>query len=300
MELFWKIIGYISGPILGAAIGYFTNWLAVRMLFRPYYPKRIGKWQLPFTPGIIPRRQPALAKAIGRAVGEELLTGDDLKQALLSADTEKVIVDAVVDAVDQYQWKSIDEIASSFMSEHNVEKVKDAVSDKLSDKIVEAAEGIDFGKLLAQKGPAILKSGKFGVLSMFISDDMIASFAPSFGKQINEYVAQHGKEKLQPAIRSEIATFCTHPVNEEFDLSRISEEKLRQIVARAYRTLVGEKAGEFLKQIDISAIVETKVASMDVKSLEKLCLSVMKKELAAVVNLGAVIGLLIGILNIFL
>ena len=39
---------------------------------------------------------------------------------------------------------------------------------------------------------------------------------------------------------------------------------------------------------------------MDVKELEKLCLSVMKKELNAVVNLGAVIGFIIGILNIFI
>ena len=39
METFLLILKYISGPLVGAVIGYFTNYLAVKMLFRPYYPK---------------------------------------------------------------------------------------------------------------------------------------------------------------------------------------------------------------------------------------------------------------------
>ena len=57
---------------------------------------------------------------------------------------------------------------------------------------------------------------------------------------------------------------------------------------------------QIVDTVDISEIVEKKVLAMDVKDLEKLCLSVMKKELNAVVNLGAVIGLLLGIINIFI
>ncbi|OYO91046.1 DUF445 domain-containing protein, partial [Lachnotalea glycerini] len=42
-----------------------------------------------------------------------------------------------------------------------------------------------------------------------------------------------------------------------------------------------------------------KIEEMDVMELEELILSVMKKELGAVVNLGAVIGFILGIINIF-
>ena len=77
MDIF---LHYILPPLVGAAIGYITNWIAVKMLFRPLYPKYIGKWRLPFTPGIIPRRKDALAKAIGRAVGEELWTKEDIRE----------------------------------------------------------------------------------------------------------------------------------------------------------------------------------------------------------------------------
>ena len=43
--------------LLGSIIGYFTNSLAIKMLFRPHKAIFIGKHQLPFTPGIIPKNQ---------------------------------------------------------------------------------------------------------------------------------------------------------------------------------------------------------------------------------------------------
>ena len=63
-------------------IGYFTNYIAVKMLFRPRTEKHIFGKRVPFTPGVVPKNQPRLAKALGRTVSEQLLTGDDLKQAL--------------------------------------------------------------------------------------------------------------------------------------------------------------------------------------------------------------------------
>ena len=41
----------IAGPLIGAVIGYFTNYLAVKMLFRPRREIKIGSKTLPFTPG---------------------------------------------------------------------------------------------------------------------------------------------------------------------------------------------------------------------------------------------------------
>mgnify|MGYP003328250196 CR=1 FL=1 len=85
------IIKYASGPIIGALIGYFTNYLAVKMLFRPYYPKKIGKLRIPFTPGIIPKRKDALAHAIGNAVGENLFTKEDLYSVISNNDSEEEV-----------------------------------------------------------------------------------------------------------------------------------------------------------------------------------------------------------------
>ncbi|WP_243014441.1 DUF445 domain-containing protein, partial [Brevibacillus borstelensis] len=60
--------------IVGSAIGGITNELAIRMLFRPHRPWRIGRWQVPFTPGLIPRRRDEIAVQMGRLVQEHLLT----------------------------------------------------------------------------------------------------------------------------------------------------------------------------------------------------------------------------------
>lgn len=48
MDIF---LHYILPPLVGAAIGYITNWIAVKMLFRPLYPKYIGKWAPALYPG---------------------------------------------------------------------------------------------------------------------------------------------------------------------------------------------------------------------------------------------------------
>lgn len=46
-------------PILvGALIGYCTNYIAIKMLFRPRKPVFVFGKKLPFTPGVIPKNQP--------------------------------------------------------------------------------------------------------------------------------------------------------------------------------------------------------------------------------------------------
>ena len=88
----------LSGPIIGAVIGYFTNSIAIKMMFRPLHPVKIGNFTLPFTPGIIPKGQGRLAKAIGKTVGEQLLTEDVLTKRLLSDAMKENASAAVIDA----------------------------------------------------------------------------------------------------------------------------------------------------------------------------------------------------------
>ena len=72
----------IAGPAVGALIGYCTNYIAVKMLFYPKKEIRIGGHKLPFTPGAIPKGKPRLAKAVGTIVANDLLTEEDIKNAL--------------------------------------------------------------------------------------------------------------------------------------------------------------------------------------------------------------------------
>jgi uncharacterized membrane protein YheB (UPF0754 family) len=82
---------YIAPPVAGAVIGYFTNDIAIKMLFRPYRAIYIGKRQLPFTPGLIPRNQERLAKRISDTIMGSLLTPEELQNlARRLLETERV------------------------------------------------------------------------------------------------------------------------------------------------------------------------------------------------------------------
>ena len=64
--------------------------------------------------------------------------------------------------------------------------------------------------------------------------------------------------------------------------------------------MVSKNINDIMHQVDIATIVENKVNEMDIKDIEDLVLSVMKNELNSIVNLGALIGFLIGLINIFI
>jgi uncharacterized membrane protein YheB (UPF0754 family) len=76
-NLFWLL-----PPSLGAIIGYFTNWLAIKMLFRPYRRWRLWGIPIPFTPGLLPSRREEIAGKVGFVISEQLINQEELKRTL--------------------------------------------------------------------------------------------------------------------------------------------------------------------------------------------------------------------------
>lgn len=75
-------------PFLGGVIGYVTNTLAVKMLFRPIKPKRFLFFRFQ---GLVGRRQNDLAASIGDVVGEHLVRHEDLVQTFQNVDLAPLI-----------------------------------------------------------------------------------------------------------------------------------------------------------------------------------------------------------------
>ncbi|WP_170861420.1 DUF445 family protein [Geitlerinema sp. PCC 9228] len=69
----------VAPPVAGGIIGYFTNDLAIKMLFRPYKPWYLFKRKLPFTPGLIPANQDRLAKRVSDTIMGSLLTPEEIQ-----------------------------------------------------------------------------------------------------------------------------------------------------------------------------------------------------------------------------
>lgn len=79
-----NIVTIISMVLVGAVIGGFTNFVAIRMLFRPYLPVYIFNKQLPFTPGLVPKRREEIAEQVGKTVVEHLLTAESIQQKIVT------------------------------------------------------------------------------------------------------------------------------------------------------------------------------------------------------------------------
>ena len=82
MDTALAVLPWILPPLLGAIIGYVTNRIAIKMLFRPLNPKRILGVRVPLTPGVIPRNRFDLARTIARMVSEQLLSPKAIREQL--------------------------------------------------------------------------------------------------------------------------------------------------------------------------------------------------------------------------
>ncbi|MEW8955541.1 DUF445 domain-containing protein [Clostridium sp.] len=134
--------------IVGAIIGYITNWLAIKMLFRPYAEKRILGFKVPFTPGLIPKEQKRIAKNVGETVGEHLLSKENLINALCSEEVYNHIEILVKDKVRNIATseKKLSDILSPLRSDiyDNLKELKnkDSFKETIESILIEKKEDI--------------------------------------------------------------------------------------------------------------------------------------------------------------
>ena len=67
---------------------------------------------------------------------------------------------------------------------------------------------------------------------------------------------------------------------------------------KLYERMVDEKAESLIQMLNLRGVAENKILAMQPEEVETLVMSIMKKELGAVVNLGALVGFIIGLLNL--
>ena len=94
-------------PLIGALIGYVTNFIAVRMIFRPRKPVSLGFMRVQ---GLLPRRKAAFAKSIGAAVETHLFSQEDIARMLKDPEVQKTIEQGV----DKRLQGLIDSISEKF------------------------------------------------------------------------------------------------------------------------------------------------------------------------------------------
>jgi uncharacterized membrane protein YheB (UPF0754 family) len=83
-------------------------------------------------------------------------------------------------------------------------------------------------------------------------------------------------------------------------MSKISEgkEKIVGAVLNLYRQVVVEKMSSMFDSLDVASIVEEKVNTMDLEEVESMIRDVINHELKAIVWFGALLGFLLGCVNV--
>lgn len=295
------ILHMIGGPAVGALIGYCTNYIAVKMLFRPLRPIKIGNYVLPFTPGIIPKRKPALAKALGNAVGNTLLTADDLKNTLLSDEVKNTVSTMLINQLQEVtkSKQTVKDIVLSVTDEEQYLERKEKWTEEITNRIMDNLEKLDIGNIVVTEGKKAVRekmSGSF--VSMFLNDDLMDSLAQPIGEAVEQYLYMEGRDYIEPLVSKELDDFSQNEVGTVVTEMELDFMKISHKIEQWYEDGIEKFATPIVEQFHISDIVEQKVNEMPVEDLEQLVLSVMKHELQMVVNLGALIGLVLGVLNI--
>lgn len=139
---------YILGPLLCAFIGWFTNYLAIKMLFHPRNPKRILGWTLQ---GLFPKRQAELADLLGEVVEKELVNHEDIQRVIQDPAFQRRIrslVDTYVSRFLQKKLSSVHPLLASLLQGRKVmEKIKDLVVDEVErfipDMLAKAAHELE-------------------------------------------------------------------------------------------------------------------------------------------------------------
>jgi uncharacterized membrane protein YheB (UPF0754 family) len=118
-------------PVISAFIGWFTNWIAIKMLFHPREPKRI----LGITfHGIFPKRQMQFAEKLGKLVSNELLSFADIKEKITKPQNiEKLLphVEAHIDTFLRTKLSDTFPMLSMFIGEKTINQLKDAFTNEL-------------------------------------------------------------------------------------------------------------------------------------------------------------------------
>lgn len=235
---------YIISPIVGAIIGYFTNWVAIKMLFRPYKKLKIGPIPIPFTPGLIPKERDRIARSIADSVGDNLLNPEFLAEEAVAPDKVLAIEKFLTKKRDELRENNdtVGDLARKIFTE-DIELKKRQLSDFLGGKLTdrcfldkhlgEIIEQMlaDFYDTILNDSPIMLQL-KSSLLEAIVKEERpLLSFLSA---DILEHIPELS-DRIAQLIIAEASHFVTRPQTEELIKKQID----LYLKKRTFRSFMG-------------------------------------------------------------
>jgi uncharacterized membrane protein YheB (UPF0754 family) len=277
-------------PLVGAVIGYVTNAVAIKMLFRPLAEVRLCGIRLPFTPGILPRQRHKLAENIGAIVEQQLLTPEILIARLQQEDVRNQLKNTIAGYTE-----GIRDPASRIAS-----VLKDTAADaypRVSQSFITFLEKPEIRRHLEIHGRVFLNNAilKLNVFQRFFFS------AGQFDKTLNDrmpeiiddLLRQLGEILHDREVQTGILSYLVQALQDAADAA--NKDRLDTYIRDKLLVLAKEQSAALLRTIDIKTLVSRRIDSLDMLQVEHIVLDVMANQLKWINVFGAILGALIGL-----
>ncbi len=303
---------------LGAIIGGYTNHLAIKMLFRPHRPIYIGKFQVPFTPGLIPKRRDELAVQLGKMVVDHLLTPEGIGKKLTNKEFQtslirwtQVEVDKVItneqslrDMLEKWNLEHVEEEAigkiehvitekiHAFLAEYYTYTWEQALPHSVHEKVENAIPNV--ASFILKRGISFLESeeGKERL------SKMIDDFFASRGTLLNLVGMFLGNVSLVDSVQPEVIKFLGQDGTERL-LTDVLQKEWEKLKGRDVKELETFVEKEMIVNSILSAVkVEETVSRFLNQSVQQVCEPVRETIVEKVVPSAVEKGLKWGTENV--
>lgn len=262
------VVTIIFMAVVGAIIGGFTNYLAIKMLFRPYNAIYISKWRLPFTPGLIPKRRQELSKQIGVTVRNYLLTPEVFQRKLFNEEIQSTVLKFAQAKVEDTLFTN-DKTIYDWLKQGGFEQLPDTIEQKvdvviekqfhsmknaLSTKSIETLLPNNVHQVIDKKIPEVVSyilekgeeyfmSPKGEITIKNMMDDFLGSKG-SFGGMIQMFLGDSAS--IVTKIQRELINFLKAPGTTHLLVNIISQEweKVKQ-----------QPIMDYLEEVDFDSIL---------------------------------------------
>ena len=328
-----NILAILLPPILGGIIALSTNWIAIKMLFRPHKEVRIFGIRLPFTPGLIPKERSRLARKLGEAVSTHLLTPDVLADKL----------------ADPAVWPLPDCTVGELLEKWGISDPVQYIGTTISTPVKKTADTLLPKAIsglinLPERFPEV--DNKLAELTSQVAEKSINSFAGLFVKRdkiynnikdaVFTYLSDSdNQEVLRQAIHGAIdSVMVANMTGQETQGLQTDGHTPGTVLAALFNSAGGEKlklcericalhirdraqmlfqrepyasiirrifevsATYLATHMPIADMIEQKMSGLDVAETEKVLMSVVGRELRLIILLGGLFGFLIGLLSL--
>ena len=328
-----NVLAILLPPVLGGIIALSTNWIAIKMLFRPHKEVRIFGIRLPFTPGLIPKERSRLARKLGEAISTHLLTPDVLAGKLADP-TVWPLPDCTVGEMLE-KWGISDPVTYvNTTISTPVKKAADALLPKAVEGLINLPERFpELDSKLAELTSQVAAKSINPVAGLFVKRDKIYN---NIKDAVFTYLSDPAnQDTLRGAIHSAIDSVMAADTQHEPAENQTNTEAPGTILAALFDSAGGtaqlklcqricafhirdgaqllfrrEPYASIIRRVfevlaaylathmPIADMIEHKMSELDVAETERVLLSVVGRELRLIILLGGLFGFLIGLLSL--